>query len=52
MPIEPISASVPQAAAQAVVRRLRLDPRHGVDREVRKREQALDEATGCIVLHG
>jgi hypothetical protein len=23
-----------------------LDPRHGVDREVREREQALDEATG------
>lgn len=52
MPIEPSTTSVPQAAAQAVVRPMRLDPRHGVDREVREREQALDEATGCIVLHG
>jgi hypothetical protein len=50
MPSEPRSASVAQAAAQAVVRLMRLDPRHGVDREVREREQALDEATGCIVL--
>ena len=51
MPIEPGCASVPQADAQAVVRLMRLDPRQGVDREVREREQALDEATGCIVLH-